>query len=377
MLAAANDAPIAPAGSPRLARLVFGRDPRQRRAIKRFLLITQAYVLIWLLLALSILFGYSPPLVWAIVAVGAAGQMGFYAILRGGHTLGLQDPLLCFPQALFGCAVVVLGYALIPFGRGAALQTLFIILVFDLHRLRSRQIALIAVTTVAMLGVLVLAKWRLDPASIDPRQEAMNLSMAVLLVPLLSIVSDKVRRVQMKQRAQKAELDRVLAELKTLSQRDAMTGAINRRHMLDLLHDELKRQRRNHVPFSLAMLDIDYFKRVNDVLGHAVGDTVLRQVAALAGASLRDTDVLARWGGEEFLVLLPASPAEEAGAVIELRRQRVAQHDWSQYAPGLSVTFSAGVGEQVLDESLEQTIERADGALYRAKERGRNRVEQA
>jgi diguanylate cyclase (GGDEF)-like protein len=361
----------------RLSLTVFGHHPVQRRAVKRLLVISGAYLAIWLLMALSIWCGYAPPSVWGIVAMGVFGQGVFYAILRAGLTLRLADPLLCFPQALFGAASVVLGYALIPFGQGAALQALFVILVYDLHRLSSRQIALIAASTVALLVLLVLAKWQIDPVSIDLRQEALNLSMAVLVVPLLSFVSDKARRVQQRQRAQKAELDRVLAELETLSRRDAMTGTVNRRHMLVLLQEELKRQRRNQLPFGVAMLDIDYFKRVNDTHGHAVGDLVLRQVAAMGGAALRATDVLARWGGEEFLILLPASSVQQAAAVIEQLRCRVAHYDWSRLAPGLQVTFSCGVATHVPAVALERTIELADAALYRAKQKGRNRVEYA
>ncbi len=358
-------------------RPVLTAHPVQRRAIKRLLVISQAYLLIWLVLAIAILSGNAPPLVWAIVVYGVAGQLAFYAILRAGFTLGRADPLLCFPQALFGAGAVVMGYALVPFGQGPALQTLFVILVFDLHRLSSRQIAFVATTTVAMLAAFVIVKSYVNPAGIDLRQEALNLSMAVLVVPLLTIVSGKVKRVQLRQIGQKAELDRVLGELETLSKRDAMTGAYNRRHMLELLDAELKRQRRNHLPFSVAMLDIDFFKRVNDTHGHAIGDVVLKQLAAIAGASQRATDSLARWGGEEFLVLLPESAAGEARAIIDQLRLQIERHDWAQYAPGLQITFSSGVAEHALAVSLEQTIELADGALYRAKETGRNRVEQA
>lgn len=364
----------APSG---LARLVLGVDPVQRRAVKRVLMISQGYLILWLMLALASHFGYGAPALWMVIAIGAAGQTLFYAIIRAGWTLRCADPMLCYPQALFGCLSVVLGYAMVPIGQGAALQTLFIILVFDLHRLRSREIAFIAATTVALLGALVLLKWRIDPASINLRQEAMTLAMAVLIVPLLSTVSNKARQVRMRQFAQKAELDRVLAELQSLSQRDPMTGAVNRRHMMELLDDEQKRQRRSRVPFSLVMLDIDWFKRVNDRHGHAVGDAVLCEVAALADALLRETDVLARWGGEEFLLLLPASSVLEAGAVVDQLRQHVERHAWAQFAAGLQVTFSAGVTEHRPEERLGHTLERADAALYRAKELGRNRVEYA
>ncbi|MES2320357.1 MAG: GGDEF domain-containing protein [Pseudomonadota bacterium] len=377
MPAATDYSPRERSNGARALLVLLGDYPIQRRAIKRLYLLTHAYVLIWLLLGVSIWTGYSPVNVWFVVIYGVIGQAAFYAILRSGFSLALKDPLLCFPQALFGSGAVVLGYALIPFGQGAALQTLFVILVFDLHRLSSRQLAFVASMTVAMLAALVMTRWHLNPAGTDLRQEALNLSMAVLVVPLLAIVSGKVKQVHVRQMAQKAKLDQVLAELKTLSKRDAMTGAFNRRHMLELLDDEVKRQRRNQAPFSVAMLDIDHFKRVNDTHGHAVGDQVLTQLASMAGSLLRPTDSLARWGGEEFLVLMPVTPVAEAAALIGELRSQIEQHDWSQYAHGLQITFSSGVAEHALTAGVEQTIALADGALYLAKEMGRNRVEPA
>ncbi len=360
-----------------LARAVLGSDPVQRRAVKRLLLISHAYAVIWLSLAFSINIGYSPPVVWLLVIYGVIGQSIFYILLRGGYTLQLKDPLFCFPQALFGVGAVVIGYALIPFGQGAALQVLFVLLVYDLHRLSPRQIGIVSGAAVVALSLLVGGEWALSPEGVDLQQESLNIGMAVMVILMLSAVSGAVRRVHIYQLQQKAELDGVLSELRTLSEHDALTGAVNRRHMMDLLNEELKRQRRAHRPFSVAMVDIDFFKRVNDGHGHAVGDLVLKKLVAMTRETLRETDVIARWGGEEFLVLLPLLPAAAAAEVVDKLRQRIELHDWTQYAAGLRVTFSSGVAEHTLSVSLEQTIERADGALYRAKEHGRNRVEQA
>jgi diguanylate cyclase (GGDEF)-like protein len=108
----------------------------------------------------------------------------------------------------------------------------------------------------------------------------------------------------------------VLSELRTLSEHDALTGAVNRRHMMALLNEELKRQRRAHRPFSVAMVDIDFFKRVNDDHGHAVGDLVLKKLVLMTREALRETDVIARWGGEEFLVLLPLLPGSGCRSLL-------------------------------------------------------------
>jgi diguanylate cyclase (GGDEF)-like protein len=183
-----------------------------------------------------------------------------------------------------------------------------------------------------------------------------------------------VRAIRLRQLEQKAELAGVLTQLEFLSRRDALTGAFNRRHMTTLLDEEHKRQRRTGRPMAIAMLDIDWFKQVNDRHGHAAGDSVLKQLTQAAGAALRQTDVLARWGGEEFLLLMPETTLAQALVVAERAREQVRRCDWSQVASGLAVSISCGVSEHAGDRPLAQTLERADAALYRAKQEGRNRV---
>lgn len=190
-----------------LARVVLGSDPMQRRAVKRLLLISHAYAVIWILLGASINTGFSPPSVWGLVIYGVVGQSFFYAVLRGGYTLHLQDPLFCFPQALFGVGAVVIGYALIPFGQGASLQVLFVLLVYDLHRLSPRQIGLVSGTAVVALFLLVVAEWLFSPQGVDLEQESLNIGMAVVVILILSAVSGAVRRVHIHQLEKKAELD--------------------------------------------------------------------------------------------------------------------------------------------------------------------------
>ena len=376
MVALAIDARKPASRSTRLSTLVLGADPVQRRAVKRLLVILQAYVVIWLLIGLAIGTGLTSPVGWWLVAYGVVGQGIFFALLRGGYTLKLADPLFCFPQVLFGVGAVVIGYALIPFGQGPALQVLFVLLVYDLHRLSEKQIGFIAASAVVLLSATVALTWMRRPDGVDLQQEALNIGLAVLVIPMLSAVGRAVRRVHVKQIEKRAELDKVLGELKTLSQRDALTGAVNRRYMLELLGDELKRHRRAGRPFSVAMLDIDWFKRINDTYGHAVGDKVLQRMAALAQGPLRGTDVVARWGGEEFLLLFPVCDAAEAALMLERLREDVARFEWHAVAPGLSVSFSAGVVAHVSEDTVEQTVDKADAAMYRAKEQGRNRVEQ-
>jgi len=157
---------------------------------------------------------------------------------------------------------------------------------------------------------------------------------------------------------------------------DGLTGLANRRAASDALHGEAARAERLETPLSVVLADLDEFKEVNDLHGHAVGDEVLRVVAEVLRATLRESDVAGRWGGEEFLLLLPG--ADEEGAAQLAERVRVALAARSiPSVPGIRVTASFGVAEYAGETNPEQLLEAADGALYRAKRAGKDRVERA
>jgi diguanylate cyclase (GGDEF)-like protein len=157
---------------------------------------------------------------------------------------------------------------------------------------------------------------------------------------------------------------------------DGLTGLANRRAAADALHAEAARAERLETPLSVVLADLDGFKEVNDAHGHAVGDEVLRVFADVLRQTLRESDMAGRWGGEEFLLLLPG--ADEEGAAQLADRVRVVLAGRSiPSVPGLRVTASFGVAEYAGETNTEQLVEAADGALYRAKRAGKNRVERA
>ena len=156
------------------------------------------------------------------------------------------------------------------------------------------------------------------------------------------------------------------------STHDALTGLPNRRLLMDRLQEESARCRRTELPFSVAMLDVDDFKNVNDNHGHDAGDQVLVQVAQCLKQQLRETDVCGRWGGEEFLLIFPNTTLVEASVVLERIRAAVGARQVVVCARCLSVTVSAGLAAQRLQDDYFDTVNRADGALLRAKRQGRN-----
>lgn len=171
-------------------------------------------------------------------------------------------------------------------------------------------------------------------------------------------------------RERNAGLTRRVEDATLAASTDALTGVLNRRALLQTQARLAAQQR----AMAMLMIDVDHFKQVNDRFGHLVGDRVLVEVAGLLQATLRHPDSVGRYGGEEFVVLLPGVEGEGANVVAERLRSTIAEHDWPALATGLSVTVSVGCTLAAAGESFEAAFQRADAALYRAKREGRNRV---
>lgn len=168
---------------------------------------------------------------------------------------------------------------------------------------------------------------------------------------------------------------RMVARLRLQSLRDPLTGLPNRRALDEVLAKERERVRRGGPAFSLVALDLDHFKRINDTCGHAGGDAVLEEAGRRLQATVRRMDTVARTGGEEFVVLAPATSGDAARVLAERLRQAIASRPFELPEGPLPVTVSIGVAASLPEETApEQPLKRADAALYRAKEGGRNRV---
>lgn len=200
------------------------------------------------------------------------------------------------------------------------------------------------------------------------------------LTESMSLVMEKGGLVQHLERAKEAaeganrELQKTLVELDRIASTDRLTAAWNRRHLEEAVLAEMDRLKRYDQPLSQLVIDIDFFKRINDTYGHTVGDEVLVELASVVRATLRVADSLTRWGGEEFIVLCPNTALDTAAVLAERLREQVS----NAIFPGVGkLTISIGVAECLTHESWEQWFARADHALYRAKANGRNQVQVA
>ncbi|MEE9466574.1 MAG: GGDEF domain-containing protein, partial [Candidatus Neomarinimicrobiota bacterium] len=172
------------------------------------------------------------------------------------------------------------------------------------------------------------------------------------------------------------ETERLQARLQHMAMYDALTETLSRRALIQQLEGEMQRARRHTRNFSILLLDIDHFKRVNDTYGHVAGDAVLRDLAATLQATTRRSDYVGRYGGEEFMVLLPETPLDKACLLAEKLREAVSQ--MVVEAEGHTIkntTISLGAAGFKDDSSVEAFIHRSDKGLYKAKNGGRNQVQ--
>lgn len=365
--------------SGRIADAVLGTDPRRRirttqLAFAVFVYAASAFVL-WFNMRQED--GYEVFLLsWC--AFVAVSQLLVYVALRNGWSERFADPALTTTQIVLGVVIVEFGYMICGPARSLTLFPLLLIFVFGAFSLDWRRITWLTVFALASLVACVAAlhvarsgveSWSLDNA--DLRLDLSNVLMVLILLPALSLVAARLSSLRSRLRSQRAALIEALGEVQRMATHDELTGLANRRYVLERLEQERSRSARTGHPFSVAVIDIDHFKQINDAQGHAGGDAVLRMFAAEAVASLRAPDLMARWGGEEFLLLLPEARGPHAQAIVMrlLERVRALPHGTR---PRLS--FSAGVTEYREGEPVTETVARADREMYEAKRAGRDTV---
>jgi diguanylate cyclase len=316
--------------------------------------------------------------VMALSLLGIGGMLVFYAAIRSGASERLADPSLTMPQMGFALLVGAIAYTLAGRGRGAVFPIMMVVLMFGLYSLTPRQVRRLSTLALLLFGAAMALMTRMSPEVYRPEVEFAHFLVIAIMLPAVSMLAGQLSRLRDRLRRQKAELQDALARIQELAHRDELTGLANRRHMAALIEAERERCERLGGRLSLAVLDIDRFKRINDTHGHPTGDRVLGAFAKEAQAALRSTDVLARWGGEEFMLLMPDTPLTAARLSVERLRTRVEamriEHGAGHDAEPLAFTLSAGVVELQRGERPVEGIARADRALYQAKQQGRNKV---
>jgi len=300
-----------------------------------------------------------------------AGCAVFYALVRSGWSERLSsEASLSLPQMSFAMGCVVWAYWLAGPLRPALLLLMPLTLSFGIFALDDRRVrTLSALGIVGVGGVVAL---RLPTQAAWPGVAldlAMWVFMAVTLVSI-GVLARRMARMRERLRAQKSELREALERIQLLATRDALTGLLNRRAMME----RLQSLARGRQPMTLALADLDRFKQINDEHGHAVGDRVLQAFGLQAQQMFGKAGLVARWGGEEFLFALPGADETLLRMLLDDLRSRLAGHAHEGLPVSVRIGFSAGVAPCRALEELEEAIEQADQAMYRAKVAGRGRT---
>ena len=361
----------------KLTAKVRSRRARQRRQIQG--MIASSYLLDGVILLLYAEAGTVPLNIGAAyVATGLVSVVLYLALSETGFTERFKDHYFVVPQLFVGTAIMLAFTYLAPEVGVMFLCTLFLVVNFGSLRSTPAQTAVVwTMMTVGVAALFLLTNKPLGMPHANHLERFATMLVFVLTIGrcmFLGIFSSSMRQSLYKSGLKLKEAYRRIEELAEL---DELTGSLNRRSIMRMLEEEIARSHRLNVPCTVALIDLDFFKRINDLYGHPTGDEVLRTFAITAFANIRSVDRFGRYGGEEFLLILPDT--DEASAVQMLDRLRgiIAELDWSAFSSGMRVTISAGVAMLRANEISDTLLARADGALYASKARGRNRITSA
>ncbi|MGQ3054809.1 MAG: GGDEF domain-containing protein [Roseateles sp.] len=360
----------------RLGDLWLGSEPAQRLRLRQTSLAMVLMVISVAMLHYAVRIGGGERglALWAWTVYSLGGMAAIYATIRSGWSLHFPDPSLTRLQIAFAISAAALGYAQAGPLRGACFPVLTLILMFGMFQLRARSAYELSAFALVWFGGVMGVMAALKPASYPPAVEIGHFVMLACMLPAVAVLTARLSRIRRRLSDQRKELARALDQLQAIATRDELTGLPNRRQVQALMDQVLLRSLRHHHDFCIALADLDHFKRVNDLHGHSAGDAVLRAFAQAGQAAMRGTDVLARWGGEEFLVLMPDTAMPPALGGMERLREHTAALQVDVGGATVSVTVSIGLTGHRRGETLAQTLERADRLLYKAKAEGRNRV---
>ena len=376
----AAQAPFDPESDPapdwltRLGNLILSTDSRQRRTLGLLLLaaLVTATVVLLLVYATAIGVAEARHVGWLATLFGVF-MVGFYTTIRSGLNRRFSDPTLALPQVISAQTLIAAGYAMTGPVHGATVIMLSLVMVFGMFSLRPAALRVASLYTVVVMGVVMYLCARHQPALYPARLELFNFALTAIVMLAISQLSGQLMNMRTRVKTQKIALEQALTHIKEMAARDELTGLPNRRRMMTLLQEHATRHGRGGPRFYVCIIDLDHFKSINDTYGHAAGDAVLRAFASQAQQVLRTTDMIGRWGGEEFLLLLPETPPGDPTLGVARLREVLAGLPASPALPDLRVRFSAGFARYEEGEPIDQAIERADRALYAAKSAGRNR----
>lgn len=320
-----------------------------------------------------------------MIPASVAGHFALYSLLINGglwlliHSnlnLRLRDPSMTALQMIICQWPALWVMFFLEAGQARAIFLLITIVpaLYGILALNVRQFIWVSLGFLIQYSVLHLALWTLKPQAMNAELELIQSFAFILVLAEVALIGGFISGLRGKLRLRNHELKNAMARIQELVNIDELTGIYNRRRIFQVLSEESNRYQRAPGAFSLGILDVDFFKHINDSHGHQAGDEILRKLAGCVSDGLRVIDSFGRYGGEEFLLILPQTTLAGAQVKAERIRASIEALRFDSLPEGIRVTVSIGLAEFQAGETTDDTLARADKALYQAKEAGRNRV---
>lgn len=356
----------------------------QKLRLQRFYLAQLNYLITYIVISVAWFAGQYQGSIWLMlshIGLGLGTQSVFFALMRSNWNLRLNDPSMT--NAQIAVAILLITYLLAFAGplRGSLIMIYANIMVFGIFQLSRRDFLIHSGLALVCFGALITIEQHYQA---DTQRFTLNLVEWFILACFLaglSMTGSYIRelRERLQQRhntlqAHQETLRGMMGQLQNLATTDPLTGLANRRHFIQEAQRRMTLMRPTQ-QIGIALIDLDHFKRINDLYGHAAGDQVLQGFATLANSTLRDGDLIARFGGEEFVLLLGNANENALFQCVERLRLRFAEQVFDALPEGVHCTFSAGLALLQPEDDFEACLNDADQALYLAKNSGRNRSE--
>jgi diguanylate cyclase (GGDEF)-like protein len=299
-----------------------------------------------------------------LASVFMANGLIFFIIVKGVNKR-FKDPSMTTIQLLTGIFFsTILCYYMEGELRGTGCLIYTMVFVFGTFKTQLSKLFLLSVITTAMYAASMAFLYCHDPAAVDFRLEALRSGILLVALRWISYMASYIALLRVK--------------IKKLATHDALTGVYSRREIYEVLEREKALFDRSQAPFSLCILDLDDFKKINDTYGHQAGDQVLKSFAELVKKNIRSADYVGRYGGDEFFVIFvnfDCARSDDDCANINRLLSMARQLRFPEISESINLTVSAGVAVYRIGESIDSLVGRADKALYSAKAKGKNRIE--
>jgi diguanylate cyclase len=304
-------------------------------------------------------------------AIVAAVIVGFSAVFSLKLNLRFRDPSLTAPQLLAASFTMLYVVYRAPETRLAFTAFFFVAMTFGMLRCSGTKLAVLVLVSLAAFALVIERRYGVNHDAATLRLDVLQFIVIAITFPWFVFIGGGVKELQ----RELVDVSIKLEDIEEKARYDDLTGVYNRRALMVAMERSKQSANATGEPLSICVIDLDHFKRYNDEFDHLTGDRVLQAFARSAQDGLRSTDIFGRYGGEEFVQILPHTTL--AGAMLDAERLRIRINtlDMPSVLTAGALTVSIGVAQYRSGETIVQTFARADGALYKAKQRGRNRVE--